>query len=71
MVNMAITLEKCAQLGKSLIEVVIFFQHCGDFQFEKFKYKPDYKHVTCYKFECSHWWKIHLKKILYKIYSPV
>ena len=29
-------------------------------------------HVTCYKFECSHWWKIHFfKKILYRICSPV
>ena len=29
-------------------------------------------HVTCYKFECSHWWKNYFfKKILYKICSPV
>ena len=21
------------------------------------------EHVTCYKFKCSHWWKIYLKKI--------
>ena len=27
------------------------------------KYKPGYKsHMTCYKFKCSHWWKIYLKK---------
>ena len=26
----------------------------------RFKYKQD--HVTCYKFKCSHWWKIYFKK---------
>ena len=29
-------------------------------------------HVTSYKFECSHWWKIYFfKKILHTICSPV
>ena len=28
-------------------------------------------HMTCFEFECSHWWKSYSKKILYKIYSLV
>ena len=35
------------------------------------KYKPGYKSHDLLQFECSHWWKIYLKKILYKICSPV
>ena len=28
-------------------------------------------HMTCFEFECSHWWKNYSKKILYKICSLV
>ena len=34
------------------------------------KYEPGYKSHDLLQFECSHWWKIYLKKIFYKIFSP-
>ena len=43
----------------------------GGFQLEFVSISRVINHMTCYKFECSHWWKIYLKKILYKICSPV
>ena len=46
--------------------------HCGGFQLEFVSIRQVINHMPCYKFECSHWWKIYLKKeILYKICSPV
>ena len=43
----------------------------GGFQLEFVSISRVINHMTCYKFECSHWWKIYLLKILYKICSPV
>ena len=43
----------------------------GGFQLEFVSISRVINHMTCYKFECSHWWKIYFKKILYKICSPV
>ena len=36
--------------------------HYGGFQLEDLSISQVINHVTCYKFECSHWWKIYLKK---------
>ena len=39
----------------------------GGFQLEFVSISRIINHMTCYKFECSHWWKIYFyKKILYK-----
>ena len=44
----------------------------GGFQLEFVSVSRVINHMTCDKFECSHWWKIYFeKKILYKICSPV
>ena len=43
----------------------------GGFQLEFVSISWVINHKTCYKLKCSHWWKIYLRKILYKIYSPV
>ena len=43
----------------------------GDFHLEFVSISWVINHMTCYNFECSHWWKIHLEKILYKVCSPV
>ena len=34
----------------------------GGFQLEFVSISRVINHMTCYKFECSHWWKIYLKK---------
>ena len=36
--------------------------HYGHFQLEFVSISQVLNHMTCYKFECSHWWKIYLKK---------
>ena len=46
MVKMAITLEKCAQLGKSLIEVAIFFSILWWFSVGRFKYELGYEYAN-------------------------
>ena len=43
----------------------------GGFQLEFVSISRVINHMTCYNFECSRWWKIYLKKILYKICSPL
>ena len=43
----------------------------GGFQLEFVSISRVLNHMTYYKFECPHWWKIYFKKILYKICSPV
>ena len=43
----------------------------GGFQLEFVSISRVISHMTFYQFECSHWWKIYLKNILYKICSPV
>ena len=35
----------------------------GGFQLEFVSIIRVINHMTCYKFECSHWWKIYSKKI--------
>ena len=58
-------LEKKAHLK----DEVSYIPRLGWFSVGICKYKPGYNHMTCYKFECSHWWKIYFKKkILYKIW---
>ena len=34
----------------------------GGFQLEFVSMSRFINHMTCYKLECSHWWKIHFKK---------
>ena len=34
----------------------------GGFQLEFVSISRVINHMTCYKFKCSHWWKIYLKK---------
>ena len=34
----------------------------GGFQLEFISINQVINHMTCYKFECSHWWKIYFKK---------
>ena len=34
----------------------------GGFQLEFVGLSRVINHMTCYDFECSHWWKIYLKK---------
>ena len=34
----------------------------GGFQLEFVSISRVINHMTCYKFECSHWWKIYLKR---------
>ena len=56
------------QLSFEKLEIV--YGH--GFQLELLSISWVISHMTCYKFECSHWWKIHFsKKFLYKICSPV
>ena len=43
----------------------------GGFQLDFVSISLVINQMTCYEFECSHWWKIYFKKILYKISSPV
>ena len=43
----------------------------GGFQLEFVSISQVINHMTGYNFECSHWWKIYFKKILYKICPPV
>ena len=38
------------------------FSNLGGFQLEFVSISWVINHMTCYKFECSHWWKIYLKK---------
>ena len=38
--------------------------HYGHFQLEFVSISQVLNHMTCYKFECSHWWKIYLKTSL-------
>ena len=37
-------------------------KYIGGFQLEFVSISRVIDHMTCYKFECSHWWKIYLKK---------
>ena len=48
-----------------------WFNGEGGFQLEFVSLSRVINHMTCYRFKCSHWWKIYLKSILYKICSPV
>ena len=34
----------------------------GGFQLKFVSISQVINHMTCYKFECSHWWRIYLKK---------
>ena len=36
--------------------------HCGGFQLEFVSISQVINHMTCYKFKCSHWWKIYRNK---------
>ena len=56
-----------------LTKIQAKFKQCniGGFQLEFVSISWVISHMTCYNFECSHWWKIYLKRILYKICSPV
>ena len=38
------------------------FQEVGGFQLEFVSISRVINHMSCYKFKCSHWWKIYLKK---------
>jgi hypothetical protein len=38
------------------------FQKKGSFQLEFVSIIRVKDHMTCYKLDCSHWWKIYLKK---------
>ena len=47
---------------KSLMAILIFPGHWnkqGGFQSEFVSISRVINHITCYKFECSHWWKIY------------
>ena len=43
----------------------------GGFQLEFVSLSRVINHMTCDNFKCSHWWKIYLRKIFYKICFPV
>ena len=45
------------KLSKRQIEL-----HIDGFQLEFVSISQIINHMTCYKWKCSHWWKIHLKK---------
>ena len=38
------------------------YLHNGGFQMQFVSISWVINHMTCYKFECSHWWKVYFKK---------
>jgi ankyrin repeat protein len=48
-----------------------FFNHLGGCRLQDLSISQVIDHVNGYKFKCSHWWKIYLKKNILKICSPV
>ena len=47
---------------ESETQLVVFNGMIGGFQLEFISISRVINHMTCYNFDCSHWWKIHLKK---------
>ena len=58
-------------LKSFFFECSYFLRAFGGFQLEFVSKSRVVNQTTCYKFECSQWWKIYLKKILFKICSLV
>jgi hypothetical protein len=51
--------------GCQITTLRIFTLGMGGFQLELVSISWVLSHMTCYKFECSHWWKIHFSKKKY------
>ena len=53
------------------MKIIILNYQIGVFQLKFVCISWIINHMTFYKFKCSHWWKLYLKKILYKICSSL